>query len=626
MKRVNSNQMGINKVRVTSPNIVKQFRELVFTSFNGLPVLALVIFLISTIFSVLVFNQGDLSHTTKSSFAFLDGHFLDFYDVNKVIVGGNDYFPLLYAVFAIWFIPLKLFGFASDDSLGFALLPIEIVWAKLLLALFLFSTLLVVNLIARELFPNETKRQQVVIFTYLLSPFALFAATVFGQYDVIGLFFTLLGFLYYLRGNTGKFVLFFAIAISLKFFALVIFVPLVVLKYKSIWKILYLFALSSLAVLLQVILYSGSPVFRESAFRLLTSKTGNASNEQLTSFVAILFIIGCFYLWRIKPNSESLAKHAVFAACASYGVMFEVVVWHPQWLIIMTPFFAMAVGYYKRPTTFLVWEAIAFLGFIWCVVNWWMYNVDSPMIERGAFSNIFNHHQLILSDIYEAARTREFKYVLELFFISPLIYLLVESVSPKFALSFKMPKPWVWISRSLLIPAIWTIPTLFAFVVPLSIAQNISPGAPAYSMDTETIGKDATSVTPELLESDTIEQSFVASKDKLSGIAIRAATYRRSNEGFVTISVTDSLGKIVAKESMPAAKISEVKKTYLWFEPKMDSAGKTYFVKVTSSGNLDRDRSLSLWQTPTDGYFKGQLSINGVAIDGDLEMYAFYKY
>lgn len=626
MKSEMSNQTEINKSRSRIFISVKFLKELTVSSFSGLPVLALIIFFVSTIFSVLVFNQGDLSHTTKSSFAFLDGHILDFYDVNKQIVGGNDYFPLLYAVFAIWFIPLKIFGLASDESMGFSLLPLEILWAKLLLAVFLFGTLLVVNLISRELFPKEQTRQKVVIFTYLLSPFALFAATVFGQYDVIGLFFTLLGFLYYLRDKTGKFVLFFALAISLKFFAFIIFVPLVVLKYKSIRKILFLLALSSTAVAIQVLLFAGSPAFRESAFRLFTSKATDSSNEQFTTFIAILFVFGCFYLWRIKPTPSSLAKHAVFAACTAYGLMFEVVVWHPQWLIIITPFFSMAIGYFKRPTIFLIWETVAFLGFIWCVVNWWMFNVDSPMIERGAFSSIFNHHQLILSDIYEAARTREFKIVITLFFISPLMYLLVESISPKFAKTFKTPKPWVWVTRSLLIPLIWTIPTLFAFAVPLEIAQLISPGAPAYSMDTETIGKEASSVTKELLESDTFEQTFVASKNKLSGIAIRAATYRRTNEGVVTVTLTDETGTSVAKESIPAANISEQKKIYLWFDSIKDSAGKKYLVTVTSSGNSDIDRSISLWQTPTDGYSDGQLFINGVFSQADLELYAFYNY
>lgn len=601
------------------------FNNLVVTTFQGIPVTALVIFLVSTIFSVLVYNQGDLSHTTKSSFALLDGHFLDFYDVNKIIVGGNDYFPLLYAVFAIWFIPLKLAGFASDEVMGFTLLPVEILWAKILLAIFLFATLLVVNLIARELFPAERKRQQVVIFTYLLSPFALFAATVFGQYDVIGLLFTLLGFLFYLRNQTSKFVIFFAIAISLKFFAFIIFVPLVLLKYKKIWKILSLFALSSFAVVAQVLLFSGSPAFRESAFRLVSSKTGDASNTQFTTFIAILFVVGCFYLWRITPDQYSLAKHAVFAACTAYGLMFEVVVWHPQWLIIMTPFLAMAVGYFKRPTTFLLWEAIAFLGFIWCVVNWWVNNVDSPMIERGPFSAFFNHHQLVLSDIYEAARTREFKVVLAIFFISPLIYLLFEYLSPIFSKVFKYPGSWVWVVRSLLIPVIWTIPTLFAFIVPLSIAQVITPGAPAYGMQSETIGEEASSITPVILDGDVLEQSFIASQDNLAGVAIRAATYRRTNQGIITIILRAADGTVVTKEQLKASQIKEEEKTYLWFDSIKNSSGKEYTLSVSSTGNKDENVSLSWWQTPKDNYTLGSLNLNGITLEGDLEMYAYYK-
>lgn len=462
-------QFKIESFLGNSSNLYIKIRELVCTSFDGLPKAAILIFFISTLFSVLVFNQGDLSHTAKSSFAYLNGNILDFYDANKLIVGTNDYFPLLYVFFAVWFIPLKIIGFASDEDPGYFLLPIEIIWAKIFLALLLFATVIVVNLITRELFPKDQERRKVVVSTYLLSPFALFAATVFGQYDVIGLLFSLVGFLYYLRGNTTRFVLFFSIAISLKFFALIVFVPLVLLKYKKIHQILSIIGCSSLAVIIQVLVYSGSPAFRESAFRLVSSKSQNTSNEFLTITVAVIFAAGCIFLWRIKPPKDIFGKQAVFVACVAYGLMFEVVVWHPQWLILISPFFAMAVGYFKRPSAFLIWESIAFLSFIWFVVNWWTENVDNTMIERGAFPHIFSNHQFLLSDLYQAAnRGVDFKVAVYIFFISPLIYLLIEKILPRFNPIFKYPRAWVWISRALIIPVFWTVPTIIAVYFPLS--------------------------------------------------------------------------------------------------------------------------------------------------------------
>src|SRR5476651_2579914 len=61
-------------------------------------------------FCFLIFQQGDLFHTSTSSYAYLEGHFIDFYDYNKKVVGGNDYYALIYIIFAIWNIPLKIFG------------------------------------------------------------------------------------------------------------------------------------------------------------------------------------------------------------------------------------------------------------------------------------------------------------------------------------------------------------------------------------------------------------------------------------------------------------------------------------------------------------------------------------
>lgn len=109
------------------------------TLFGGLKSWRFYAYLVVLALCFLLFQQGDLSHTTASSYAYLNGHFADFYDYNKKHMGGNDYLPLIYLIFAIWNIPLHLFGLTSSMGGMDVLSPIEIAWAKLLLVVFFFA-------------------------------------------------------------------------------------------------------------------------------------------------------------------------------------------------------------------------------------------------------------------------------------------------------------------------------------------------------------------------------------------------------------------------------------------------------------------------------------------------------
>ena len=73
----------------------------------------IILSLITIVICFLFFLQRDLIHTALSSYAYLQGHITDFYEYNKLYLGGNDYLPTLYLIFALWNIPLHLLGLAT---------------------------------------------------------------------------------------------------------------------------------------------------------------------------------------------------------------------------------------------------------------------------------------------------------------------------------------------------------------------------------------------------------------------------------------------------------------------------------------------------------------------------------
>lgn len=590
--------------------------------YRNSPKSTLLIFFISTLFSVIAYNQGDLNHTVKSSYAFIDGHIFDFYDFNKIVVGGNDYFPLMYLVFAAWMLPLKPLGLLSDSSLGFNLSTFEIFWAKLFLFLVLFASFLVLKAISEFIFKGDKQAQITTWLAYLLSPFALFAVTIFGQYDVIGVFVTLFGFYFYLKKQTKLFVICFALAISFKFFAVLVFIPLVLIRFKKITQVALIFTLGFSAVLFQTLIYFQSLAFRQGAFRLITSKSGNSANQSLTILVGIVVIVGCIYLWRKKFEDTQIPKYAIYATSLIFGLMFLVVEWHPQWVVILTPYFALSLGYLRRPAWFLIWESLAFISFIWVVVNKWVHNVDNSMIERGPLRELFTHHNLLMSDFMEISRTREFSILLTIFFLSPIIFLILENTNAR-KKNLVFPSTLVWNLRALIVLLVWTIPTLFAFWVPVNIAIKIAEVAPAYNSINEILVADGTIATSLLLADSNISQEFIASKNGLQGVSIRAATYKRKNQGELLFRLFDSKGNQIAEKVQTASSVREDKQTFMWFEPQLQSQGEKYLL-VISTSNKDENFALSFWQSSEPVHF-GKLTVGNSIIDSDLEMALFYK-
>ena len=138
-------------------------------------------YLVFLLICFLIFQHGDLFHTSISSYALLNGHFADFYDYNKIIVGRNDYYILMYIIFAIWNIPLKLLGYCISKPIF--LTPIELIWTKLLLVILFFLTVYIIYKIA-NLISNNTKKSNYISYIFATSPIAIFDVFIFGQYDI----------------------------------------------------------------------------------------------------------------------------------------------------------------------------------------------------------------------------------------------------------------------------------------------------------------------------------------------------------------------------------------------------------------------------------------------------------
>ncbi len=95
-------------------------------------------FLLLAVLCYFSFQQGDILHTAGSSFAYLNGHIIDFYDYNATYMGSNNYYPSTYILFAIWNLPIRLLGLVTEPTQNVS--TGVIMWYKLLPTLFFLSS------------------------------------------------------------------------------------------------------------------------------------------------------------------------------------------------------------------------------------------------------------------------------------------------------------------------------------------------------------------------------------------------------------------------------------------------------------------------------------------------------
>ena len=220
----------------------------------------LVVYFLFVGFLFVSFEQHyDIFHTMGSAVTYLNGHFRDFYEINAAALSYTNYLPSTYIVFAIWGIPLKLLGLLKEPTLPVGM---SFLWFKLMTTGVYFGAGGVLYRIGLEL--GLTRRGALLLsVAWVTTPIAVFSQFIFGQYNVLTVIFTLLGFLYYLRERNRLAAFYFGIAITFKYFPLFVFLPLLLLTEKRPRELFVNLAIVLAPILVQVLLYVHSDAFRQ---------------------------------------------------------------------------------------------------------------------------------------------------------------------------------------------------------------------------------------------------------------------------------------------------------------------------------------------------------------------------
>lgn len=314
--------------------------------------------IVACMMGILLFchTYNDILITTRHGINFwkflFDGQILHFFEQNYV-ASGNVYYDavqgcayniLLYIIFAVWNIPtalLSAFGHVDVMNNIFC-----IAYMKLLPVLAMFVSMIILRRIL-VLLEVRGEKLEWMCFLYLSSSLIISSVFVVSQYDILSVVFQLLGVEAFLQKKDKKFVFYFGIAFCLKYFSIVLFLPLLLLRHKRIFS--WITALAGMLVPMAVT----SLPFVNSYDRLANELSDDLISRLFGfggSGYSLFVILYCVLLvWCLLQSGEELeGKKVVWAAFAAYGLFFSLLKVYFYWTVMFAPFMVLLIALTPR--------------------------------------------------------------------------------------------------------------------------------------------------------------------------------------------------------------------------------------------------------------------------------------
>lgn len=570
------------------------------------------------LFCFFAFFQSDIFVTGWNSLNYLFGNPLEFYENCKKIQGQGllpaaNYPPTIFLFFAVWFFPFKLLGIIKS-SLFFS--HYLVYWLKLLTTLVYIATGLLFYRVT-QLYKKDHEWGQYATWIWLTSPLAIFSQFIFSQYDIFYVLLTLLGFCFFLKKKTYSASFIFGLAITFKYFPFFVFVPLLLFFEKKIFKILLCGLIFSIPMLLIQLLYGHSPAYIEGVLKFGALGRVFLScleiGPQKVYYIFTLFIIlsGISYF---LTNTEDYKKIAAYLYIFSSIYPFLFILWHPQWLLFVTPALALTtvLSPKNKISKFLFFDLLGMCFFIAFVVLTFPDNVDLSMFQAKllsipiqTFQNMGNLFK-ILSGFSANVYLSLFWGYLVLNLILKYKYLVNDSPLERFNSYAKVRQ------RFYIGILIFIIPATVTFIKSTLNSNN-------YIIN---ISREKT--FGELTKNRVFEQSFKSIGSNIVQVDLFLTTHARKNHNTIQLELLTSDYKQLYKTERLTLLIQDNQ----WESFKLPNIklkkGNTYFLRLTSSNSYPGD-AISWWASTKRVYKNGIAIVDGKPQDSDFTFRLKFK-
>ena len=335
--------------------------------------------------------------------ALRDGELLHFYQYNDGVAPPNEEFhsvPIIYGFLtflfiAIWNLPLWLLQEFAGVNVFTSVLCLA--WMKVINVLFMLGTAWLVQRISLHLAPTSRWVPWSGFF-FLTSGFLVAAVFVMVQFDIIYMFFAMLGLYFVVHDRRKAFVVAFAVAVAIKWFPLFVFLPVLLLVEKRISRILLcLVGALSVAFAFKIpFLFSENPsaeVGSELIRHMVLTNRLPLGLEGVPTF-AVLFGLVCIASFVHRPaDPPALNRAVIYAGFAGVASFFVAAPAFPYWFALMCPFIAILWATHpglSKVTLLIETGLVAALIVQHQVHFYWTYDLDvvSPMLLPRLFEPV----------------------------------------------------------------------------------------------------------------------------------------------------------------------------------------------------------------------------------------------
>ena len=339
-----------NELSVGNSKFIRNLSRLQNSAFN-LSCGILIIVILGT-FSIFLYE--DMIDTYDNSILFikavLKGELRQFYSytiVNNRSFWAANYESMIYLIYGIWNLPILVIShFLGVSHMD---LPFGLMWCKLFGVICTFLTMLVMKKILALSGLNEEQRRWIPVLYYTNASLYV-VVFMLAQVDCFAILLIMLGLYYYLRKESIKFVIFFAIAMPCKMFALFLFLPLLFLREKRVLRIIAnLFVVCSLSILFR--LYFGQdPAYSfalGSQSRDAIIQIADSSfywGHQIILFVVVYMLL-CAFCYVTKSFTEGSMDYEIpiYIAFAVWAGFILCVDFNSYWGLYLIPFMEMSI-------------------------------------------------------------------------------------------------------------------------------------------------------------------------------------------------------------------------------------------------------------------------------------------
>lgn len=349
------------------------------------------------LFCFVSFCHDDIMNTGNRAWIYYDG-LLDFYDNAAAWTrdNGANYMPSTFLLFAIWNLPLKLLGVEAPIN-KFDFRTGLCVWYKLLPLLFFFGSLYFIYQVAQKMGVGAHKAK-LAMYIFATMPICFYSQFIFSQYDIFTVFFMLWGMYYYYRDDKHdmfRFSLLFGVAITFKYYAVLIFLVFLLVREKRVRYIVLHGICAILPFAIELIPYWSSPGFRSGVFGFGALRYAS-SEDFANTFSSFSYTkLGCaiLVLWAYfvhAKNRKEETAWSLYFSCGMCFALFGFSAWHPQWLIFMAPFLVLGALISKHFDKFLWMDAGVAVVFLLYSVVAFRGGVDVRMLRLLAWKDVFD--------------------------------------------------------------------------------------------------------------------------------------------------------------------------------------------------------------------------------------------